>query len=172
MIDQSSGRLSATDDATRPRPEPPAAPESALRPQRATWLLAGLGILISGYLTWVHASNTIPFCAGIGQCDLVQSSSYAQIFGLPVAYLGLATYLALLALIALRTSARGVAAEGALLLQFLLLLGGVLFSGWLTYVEVFILEAICPWCVASAIVITLLFGLTARDVWRAQRAGG
>ncbi|HBY96570.1 MAG TPA: vitamin K epoxide reductase [Chloroflexi bacterium] len=130
--------------------------------------LAVAGGLIAGYLSWVYVSGGRAICAGIGQCEVVQASSYSRFMGVPVAVLGLVTYLAVLGLVWLRGRLSGQQAELALLAQFVLLFVGVAFSAWLTYVELFVIYAICPWCVTSAVIITLLFLVTVRDLVRAS----
>jgi len=134
---------------------------------RAVWtailILSALGILIAGYLTYVHIAQAKPYCAGLGDCERVNTGPYSQIAGIPVALLGLLAYVALFGatLIILRD---GPGAEMAALAVFGLALFGVLFSGYLTYLEVFVIRAICPWCVASAITITLIFLLSIGQV--------
>jgi uncharacterized membrane protein len=116
--------------------------------------LALLGVAIAGYLTWVHYAELEPFCVGGGAaCERVQSSRYADLAGVPVALLGLAGYLAILGALALPGSA------GRSATAFVALVGAG-FSVYLTYVEVAVLEAICQWCVASAVVVTLIAGVT------------
>lgn len=120
---------------------------------RAAIGVAVLGLAIAGYLTVVHYTGAEPVC-GIGHaCVTVQRSSYAELAGVPVALLGLLGYVTLLGALVLR--ARTVAATVALT--------GFGFSAWLTYVEVAKLDAICPWCVASAVCMTVLAALTARE---------
>lgn len=131
-------------------------------------LLAVAGSLVAGYLSWVYLSGGKAYCAGLGQCEVVQASTYARFMGVPVAVLGLLTYLATLGLIWLRGRLVGAPAELALLAQFVLLFVGVAFSAWLTYVELFVIYAICPWCVTSAVIITVLFIFTVRDLVRAS----
>jgi uncharacterized membrane protein len=110
-------------------------------------VLAGLGLLISGYLTWVHYAGLTPVCVGgSGGCETVQTSSYATILGVPVAVFGLVGYSGLL----FSASLRG---EVGLYLAFLVALVGTLFSAYLTYLEVFVIHAVCEWCVASATVM-------------------
>lgn len=107
-------------------------------------VLAVVGLLISAYLTWVHFMGVAPVCVGgSGGCETVQTSSYATIFGVPIAVLGLVGYGGLL----FSALLRGVA---GVYLGFLVALVGVLFSAYLTYLEVFVIHAICEWCVASA----------------------
>src|ERR671924_2285117 len=106
--------------------------------------LAIVGLLVSAYLSWVHYMGVVPACpGGSGGCESVQSSSYATIFGVPVAVIGLVGYSGLL----FSASLRG---EVGIYLGFLVALVGVLFSAYLTYLELFVIHAICEWCVASA----------------------
>ena len=117
---------------------------------RLTWAIAGLslvGAAIAGYLTWVHYAELQPFCVGGGGgCERVQSSPYGKLAGVPVAVVGLAGYLAIL--VSLRLRDRSVTA-------FLALVGAG-FSAYLTYLELAVIEAVCQWCVASAVVMSLL----------------
>ena len=119
----------------------------ALRRTSGTLGLAGVGI--AGYLTYVHYAGLHPVCGISHGCETVQTSSYASLFGIPVALLGLITYL--LVLVSL-----GMRGERALLGGYALTAIGFAFSVYLTYREVFTIHAICSWCVSSAIVFTLL----------------
>jgi len=112
--------------------------------------LAAIGIAVAGYLTWVHYAGLNPVCVGGSHgCETVQASRYAEVAGIPVAVIGLAGYLALLA----TALAGGFAARAA---GAALAVGGVAFSAYLTYLELFEIHAICQWCVASAVVMLLL----------------
>ena len=113
--------------------------------------LAGLGI--ATYLTVVHYTGGDPVCAVAHGCAVVQTSDYSELGGVPVAVLGLLGYLAVLVALARDGEAWRTAAA-------FLSLAGLGFSGWLTYVELAVLEAVCIWCVGSAICMTLLAGLT------------
>ena len=118
--------------------------------RRATAVLALIGVAIAGYLTWIHYAHLDPVCVGGGGgCERVQSSRWAELAGVPVAVLGLAGYVAILASFALPEE------QGALAAAFLSLTGFG-FSVWLTYVEIVKIDAICQWCVASAVVMTAL----------------
>lgn len=117
-----------------------------------TKAIAGLGLLglaISIYLTWVHYAGIKPVCTGISDCERVQTSDYADLVGIPVAVLGIVGYGAILA--SLRTRV-----EVTAMLSYLALA----FSAYLTWAEVFKIEAICQWCVGSA-VITLVIAVLA-----------
>ena len=110
-------------------------------------VLATAGLLISLYLTWVHVAGVEPVCvAGGDGCQTVQSSRYAAVLGIPVPRLGLAGYAGLLLAAGLRGGA------GAYL-GLLMSLVGTLFSAYLTYLEVFVIGALCQWCVASAAIM-------------------
>ena len=117
----------------------------ARTPRITLGALAVVGLLISAYLTWVHYAGVAPVCVGgSGGCETVQASSYATLLGVPVAALGLVGYSGLLLSAFLRGGA------GAYL-GLLVALVGTLFSAYLTYLELFVIHAICEWCVASAI---------------------
>jgi uncharacterized membrane protein len=123
-----------------------------LRPASAVVAAVGLGI--AGYLTAVHYDGGAPVCAISHGCATVQQSDYAELAGVPVALLGVLGYAAIL----LTLLSDGEAARTA---TAFLALAGVGFSGWLTYVEVVKLDAICIWCVGSAVCMVLLAVLSA-----------
>jgi uncharacterized membrane protein len=116
----------------------------------ATAVLAAIGIGIAGYLTYVHYAGINPICvAGSGGCEKVQTSTWADLGGIPVAVLGLAGYVCILASLLLPDDLGQMVAA---LLSFI----GLGFSAYLTYRELFTIHAVCQWCVASAVVMTLL----------------
>jgi uncharacterized membrane protein len=126
--------------------------ERRLRIAVAALALVGLGV--AGYLTWVHYAELEPICAGgSGGCERVQNSDYAELAGVPVALLGVIGYAAILASLALPGDPGRFA--GALLA-----FAGFGFSAWLTYVELFEIDAICQWCVVSAVLMTALAVVT------------
>jgi uncharacterized membrane protein len=106
---------------------------------RAIAGFALLGLAISAYLTWVHYTGIEPVCT-ISDCERVQSSDYAELYGIPVAVLGVVGYAAILASLRARVELTAVLAFVA-----------VDFSAYLTWAELFKIEAICQWCVASAL---------------------
>ncbi len=124
---------------------------SRFRADRATTVATVLtlaGIAIAGYLTWVHYEGLSPVCT-TGGCERVQASSYSEIGPIPVALLGLIGYVVILASLAIRGDVGRAA-------TFMLTLAGFAFSLYLTYLELFVIDAICQWCVASAVVMTAL----------------
>lgn len=125
-------------------------------------LLLGLGIAL--YLAYVEITHVEAICGPIGQCQLVQSSPYAQILGIPVAVLGVLNYLAI-GLLWVGHKYRNdqlanLSALGLLGLTFL----GTLFSIYLTYLELFVIHAVCAWCLSSAVIIALLMVLIVKPV--------
>lgn len=136
-------------------------------PRWASLILAGLGALVSAYLTWVKLANATAFCSNVGDCDAVNASVYSEVFGIPIALLGLGAYVAMGALLAAEDRAP-ILREWGPLAVFGLALTGTLYSAYLTYVELFVIYAVCPYCVASAIIIT---GILALAVARLARRG-
>jgi uncharacterized membrane protein len=135
--------------------------ERALPSLRAALaLIAVAGLLISAYLTWSHLSGADPACVGgSGGCETVQTSRYSEILGVPVAALGLFAYGTMLVCAVLR--GEGAAVTGVFMAQV-----GALFSAYLAYLELFVLRAICQWCVASAVLVVaylVLGALRLRD---------
>jgi uncharacterized membrane protein len=119
-------------------------------------IFSALGILVSGYLSVKRLTGGNLACSRWAECDVVNNSVYAKIYGVPVAFIGLAGYLVLLGLALAALTASGLARRRLLTAGFVLALGGFAFSGYLTYIELFVLQALCNWCVASATLITLL----------------
>lgn len=122
---------------------------------RAAFLLAGLGLIDAAYLTWVKLTGSLVACSNVGNCEVVNTSRFADIRGIPIALLGAGAYLAIIVLLGLELR-RPAAAEMIRMGVFGLSLVGTLYSGYLTYVELEILHAICPYCLASAIIMILL----------------
>ena len=129
--------------------------------------LAGLFIAIYMYLYKIGKIGSL--ICGTGGCETVQLSPQARFLGIEVALLGVVGYAAmlLLALLALQPRFAGRAWPSRLLA--VLAGGAVLFTAYLTYLELFVIHAICRWCVASAVIIVLILGLALRDL---RRPGG
>jgi len=131
------------------------------RLRRIVMVLTVPGIMIAAYLTWTHFSNTGIYCVGgSAGCDIVQQSRYSTITGIPVALIGLVGYLAMLAILILEET-KGSFSENGPMLMFALSLIGTLYSAYLTYLELFVIYAICQYCVASAIIMLSVFGVSA-----------
>ena len=109
-------------------------------------LVALAGIGIAAYLTWVHYDEGALVCVAGGGCETVQQSSYAEIAGLPVALLGLASYAIVLGLIVRDAP---YARLGAAALAFV----GLAFSVYLLVLQLFVIDAVCVWCLANDVLI-------------------
>ncbi len=117
-------------------------------------ILGLAGFVDSSYLTVMYFLNQTPACTIINGCEAVTNSVYSDIAGIPVAMLGLLFYtIVILSTIAYVNTHR----EGFLKLISFLSIFGFLMSIWLTYSEVFVIKAICLYCLVSAIVATLIF---------------
>ncbi len=128
----------------------------------AITILAAIGVLVSAYLLTVHWGWWQAVCLGVGDCESVNTSRWSELFGIPVALLGGLSYLAIIASCIL--VARELFAEYARMALFFIAAIGVAFSAYLTYIELFVLHAVCPWCVLSAILITAIAILTAMEL--------
>jgi uncharacterized membrane protein len=129
-------------------------------------VLASLGLADAGYLTYIHYAGIQPACNIAHGCVKVQSSVWAEYHGVPIAVAGLAGYVLILgSLLFLRGDLLG---RGA---SFGLSLFGFIYSGYLTYRELFSIEAICQWCVLSAILMTALTIVTGWRLLAAPVAG-
>lgn len=132
-------------------------------------LLAAVGAAVAAYLTYVEATGVIAVCGPVGDCNTVNQSDWARLFGIfPVGALGLLGYGAIsLAWAASRYASEPVSLWARLLL-LVLTVGGTLFSIYLTFLEPFVIGATCAWCLTSSVVITALMWLAAgsgRDAW-------
>lgn len=162
-------RRAAAPAAPKPAPGGSGLPGHPIR-SLDNWLLglAGLGVLLTGYLTLVAWFGEHPaYCGVDSECDIVQSSRWSTLFGLPMAFWGLLTY-AILAGLAWRLRSRSSAWSAMLL--FACIGAGV--SWFLTLVSVFEIEALCEYCLASFVLMNLLLVLTLlRRPLRAREQG-
>jgi uncharacterized membrane protein/glutaredoxin len=137
-----------------------------------TWaipLLALLGLGVAGYLAYVETQQVAAVCGPVGDCNTVQQSSYARLFGLiPIGVLGLLGYVAMLIAWGVARFGRGALAGLAGLALLAMALFGTFFSIYLTFLEPFVIGATCAWCVTSAIVTTALLALAAAPGKRAM----
>lgn len=122
-------------------------------------VLAVLGMAVAGYLITLKLQDDPGICIGVKGCAEVQDSKYGEIAGVPVSIPGFAAYAFLaVAAIAWYRNIAGHRAEIALI-GFLVALAGLLMSGYFTYIEAFVLEAWCSWCIVSAVLMTALFAV-------------
>jgi uncharacterized membrane protein len=123
--------------------------------------LAGIGI--AGYLSYIEISQMKAVCGPVGDCNAVQQSEYARLFGiLPIGVLGMAGYIAIIiAWLAVRSGKEGKSNYGPVALLTMTAFGTV-FSIYLTLLEPFVLGATCIWCLGSAVIITILMLVSLR----------
>ena len=129
----------------------------------AAAVLAGLGILLTAYLTFVHFNSGSLVC-GLGDCHTVQASEYATVGPIPVAVLGLGMYV-IVCLANLNALAQPTRMTVMVVTAFAVLLAGTLYAVYLTWLEVAVIRAICQWCVASALLSFLLLVIQSLLVW-------
>lgn len=127
-------------------------------------ILCVIGLGIAGYLAYVETTHIAAVCGPIGDCNTVQQSEYARLFGiLPIGVLGVIGYLTILLAWGAARTQRGATAMFAKAAMFTLATFGLIFSIYLTFLEPFIIGATCAWCIASAAIMTLLFLTTLSD---------
>ena len=123
---------------------------------RASIALVVLGLLVSIYMTIYKVTSNDSMCLGSGDCSTVNASKYSEVNGIPVAVFGMIGYLAILAVHYFENRNRFFKQNSTLMI-FGMALTGFIFTVWLIYVEVALLNAICPFCVTSQVAMTIIF---------------
>ncbi|MFN2115768.1 MAG: vitamin K epoxide reductase family protein [Anaerolineae bacterium] len=133
--------------------------------------LAMVGAVIAAILTSFHFSTGAEanLCSTAAGCHAVNESQYSTVAGVPIALMGLGSYLVIAALAAISIRSEEVA-EWASLAIFGISLIGVLYSAYLTYLELFVIHAVCPWCVGSAAVMIAIWLVSMSEMSRDRRA--
>jgi len=135
-------------------------------PRWGSWAIPALilvGLGVAGYLTYIEISHVTAVCGPVGDCNAVQQSQYARLFGwLPVGLLGVIGYVLIGLAWSIASSGRGRPAGLAGWALVGLTLIGTLFSMYLTFLEPFVIGATCAWCLTSAVILTLLMLLSVR----------
>ena len=121
-----------------------------------TAILTILGAADSLYLLIYKLTGNSRMCLGNGGCHDVNFSPYSEIYGIPVSLLGMSAFLVILCILILESRLK-LAKENGPLAIFGISLAGVAFTAYLTYLEVYVIHAICPFCVAAAVIITSIF---------------
>ena len=132
-------------------------------------LIALVGLFVALYLTLYKVGVIGELACSIGSCEAVQTSRWSTFLGLPVAAWGLAFYASVLAIALTGLMERYEDSRPLALGMLALTAWGALFSLWLTYVELFVIRAICQWCVISAVLAVGLTVVSYLD-WRELRA--
>lgn len=138
--------------------------------RQAIVVLALVGLLVATYL-WLYKIGVLgELQCGTGSCEYVQTSPYADLFGVPVAFLGVLGYLALFMVGLAGLQPRFVADRRVALSLAVLATLGFAFTLYLTAIELFVLHAICRWCVGSAVIMTAIWGLALLGLARTPSA--
>jgi uncharacterized membrane protein len=138
----------------------------------AVAVLALAGVFVSAYL-WLYKLGKIGTLAcGAGGCETVQLSPQSRFLGVEVAAIGVGGYVLLLALALLALQPRHAGRSWPLAALVAASGGAVLFTAYLKYLEFFVIHAVCRWCVASAVIITVLFILALVEYRRAGAPAG
>lgn len=127
-----------------------------------TIILMIVGFGVAGYLSYVEVFEASAVCGPVGDCNAVQTSPYAKFMGIPVGVIGLLGYLGMFIAWLLSRTNRSEIREYAALALFGMSFLGTIFSLYLTYLEPFVIRAVCAWCLTSAVVITLVMVFNAR----------
>ncbi len=126
--------------------------------------LALIGVFIALYLTLYKVGTIGHLACGFGSCERVNTSKWATFVGAPVAMWGLGFYVATF-IVAVAGTSPGYANRREVSYLLAAMSGiGVVFSAWLTYLELFVIDAICRYCVMSAVIVTLIFIVSLLDV--------
>jgi uncharacterized membrane protein len=140
-----------------------------VRHRQAIALLALVGFSISLYL-WLYKIGIIGrLQCGTGSCEYVQTSRYGTLLGVPVAFYGVVAYAGLLVVALAGLQPGLLQRRWPTAVAAAIAAGGVLFTVYLTWIELFVLHAICRWCVGSGVVITLIAALAIPTALRRER---
>ncbi|HEX9563002.1 MAG TPA: vitamin K epoxide reductase family protein [Gemmatimonadaceae bacterium] len=127
--------------------------------------LALVGVFLAAYLTLYKLGMIGALSCSIGECETVNLSRWARFLGLPVAAWGVGFYLTVFLVAFLGTTRRFADATWVSHVLLGLTAWGVVFSTWLTYLELFVIHAICMWCLISAILVAAIFAVCVLE-WR------
>lgn len=132
--------------------------------------LALVGVFVALYLTMYKMGTIGHLACGFGSCERVNTSKWATFAGAPVAAWGLGFYVATLAIAVAGTSPRLAQRREISYVLAVMSATGVAFSAWLTYLEFYVIDAICRYCVMSALIVTAIFIVSVADVVMQPRA--
>ncbi len=131
-------------------------------------VLAIAGFIDASYLIWIKISQNKALCfIGAGDCFSVNNSKYSEWNGIPIALFGALAYLAISAILLIEAKSIFFEDNGPLLV-FGITLIGIIYSAYLTYIEIAVLHTICPFCVISATIMAIIFVLSIIRLTRSQ----
>jgi uncharacterized membrane protein len=127
-----------------------------------------IGLLDSAYLSYSKLTSAALYCSkAVGDCNSVNASQWSYLFGIPIAFLGFATYAVIIFLLIFGKRIKWLNPYVKYFLFFITLVG-FLFSAYLTYIEAAVLKTFCQWCLLSAFMITVLFSISVIKLARRQ----
>ncbi len=137
-----------------------------LNPRTISFVVLAAAILVSGYLSYLKIANANAVCATAGRidCGTVLNSAYSELGGIPIAWLGLGTNLVIVGLMLVQNRLSFMREYGTLVI-FGVVLFAFIYSVYLVYLQAFVIQAYCPWCLSHEALITVLFGIWARQTW-------
>ena len=118
-----------------------------------------IGLLVSIYMTIYKITSNDSMCIGSKDCSVVNQSRYSEIYGIPVAVIGVLGYAVILAVLVLERNPGFFKQNGTMLL-FGLSLTGFLFTLYLIFLEIALIKAYCPFCITSQAAMTIIFILS------------
>jgi uncharacterized membrane protein len=132
-------------------------------------VLVALGLIVTTYLSYVKLTDVPMVCVagGLFNCEVVQNSAYSRLFGIPIAWMGLATYI-ILGVVLVLENRNAFLQEYGILIVFGIALFAFLYSMFLVYVQFAILQALCPWCLAHEAIMTGFFIVASLRLWKMQ----
>ena len=142
-----------------------------MRHRQAIALLALVGFFVALYLWFYKIGLAGELKCGTGGCETVQTSPWAQLLGVPVAFYGVVGYAVLLAVALVGLQPSRLGRRGPTLVLAGLATAGFALTLWLTYLELFAIHAICRWCVGSALVMTGIWGVAVHALKREWGVG-
>lgn len=134
----------------------------------ARWIVPALALLSladATYLSVLHWQGEIPPCGGYAGCETVNTSAFAEIFGIPTAAFGMVLSALIVAVAVYRLRVVGRNWLYSTLALYALALSGALFMTYLTGIEITVLHAVCYWCLAMAAMILAILVLMMREIW-------
>ncbi len=136
-------------------------------------MMSLLGLFVSAYLYLYKIGRIGTLACGSGGCETVQQSAWSRVGGIEVSLIGILGYAALLGVALFGLQARMAGRRRPAALLTVLAGGGVLFTGYLTYLELFVIHAVCRWCVGSAVIIVSILAAGLLDLRQnpSRRAG-
>lgn len=126
------------------------------------FVLANIGLLVSLYLLWTYVSGSPIVCSTEG-CDLVRTSSYSHIFGIPQPVFGVIFYVLIIIFSFLAGIWQHFPENKIKKIILIVAVFGFVYSAYLTYLEAFVIHGFCDWCLASAIITTLILAVSVKE---------